>query len=328
MGTANHFTERNDVPSKSPAIVVSCPICAHAGSVAHELPGWGSWCICSNCELQFADPMKLPEKPTEMFDKAYRGQFHESNMEEFAYRMTIRHAHLEDPKLWFFSPYAIDEILKWLKARLKPGATVFELGCGLGLFLHTLKREGYNPVGLDVAKVVVDLVRSEGFKVWHGALETVPDDFVEPQAIVSLFMIHHLVDPMGFFRFLRSRYPNASVAIAEYGKGKLRPTDAFPPRTLTRWNAKSLVTALSLAGYETSFIGVRSTGSETRPIELLRTTVRGPIAKSATIYRFARKIQRRVLPKIMRPFQQEDYTILALGTPRPPASYKVPVGAL
>jgi hypothetical protein len=166
-----------------------------------------------------------------------------------------------------------------------------------------------------VAKTAVDVVRSEGFKVWHGGLDTMPDDFVRPRAIVSLFMIHHLDDPMAFFRLLRSKYPTAPVVFAEYGKEKQSSAAGFPPRTLTQWNAKSLATALSLAGYEPTSIGVRSTGSERKLISLLRKTVRGPLSRSSSMYLLARKIQRRVLPKVMKPFQQQDYTVLAFGTP-------------
>jgi hypothetical protein len=173
-----------------------------------------------------------------------------------------------------------------------------------------------------VAKAAVDLVRGEGFKVWHGTLDTMPEDFVQPDAIVSLFMIHHLDDPMGFFRILHGRYPDAPLALAEYGIGKLTSA-SYPPRTLTHWNVNSLKTALDLAGYDSVGRGVRSTGSETTAIALLRKTLRGPMARNASIYRFGRRIQRRVLPKLMKPFQQKDFTVVAMGTPRASVMHEV-----
>jgi SAM-dependent methyltransferase len=292
-----------------------CPICAEPAPAIARLEGWGHWCSCAKCELEFADPMKLPERPEEMFGRAYEGGREDCGMEEFAYRLSIRSALLEDPKLWFFNPGCIEEILTWLKSKVRPGATVLDLGCGPGFFLHTLKREGYNPVGLDVALPAVELNRSEGFKVWHGTLDTMPKDWVTPDAIVSLFMIHHLDDPLAFFKSLIARWPMAPVAIAEYGRDRAKPrAAAFPPRTLSRWTRTSLEQVIGRAGYNAHSVGVRSTGSEhtlIRPIRfLMRRTIKVP-----GVYRMSKRIQRRILPKVMGPLQQEGFSVIGFGEP-------------
>jgi SAM-dependent methyltransferase len=259
--------------------------------------------------------MKLPERPEQMFGSAYEGGREDCGMGEFAYRLSIRSALLKDPKLWFFNPNCIEEILGWLRTKVRPGATVLDLGCGPGFFLHTLRREGYNPVGLDVALPAVELNRSEGFKVWHGTLDTMPADWVQPDAIVSLFMIHHLDDPLAFFKSLLERWPATPIAIAEYGQDRNKPGPAaFPPRTLTRWTRKSLEQVIARAGYDARAVGVRSTGSEHGLIRPIRSIMRHTI-KLPMIYRFSKRIQRRVLPAVIKPLQQEGFSVVGFGEP-------------
>jgi len=266
------------------------------------------------CDLSFADPMGLREAPQDLYGKAYLGERHECEMEEYAYRLSLRAALICEPELWAFNPPAIHRILSWLREQVPANGTVFEVGCALGFFLHTLRREGYKAIGLDVAKPAVDLNRQDGFTVWHGTVETVPSDFVSPDAIVGLFMIHHLEDPGGFLRTLIARWPTAKIAIAAYGDDFSRGGPSLPPRTLTKWSSKSLTAALSAAGYRAAGVDVPSTGAEHRALVPLRWLMRGTV-KAPVVYRLGKRIQRRLLPKLMRPFQRPGYTVLAFGVP-------------
>lgn len=294
---------------------VRCIVCGASATIRQLLPKWGSWCRCTNCGLEFADPQRLPEDPTVIFNRAYRGEEQGCGMQEFAYRASIRHALLSDPKLWFFNPAAIDEILGFLKRKVPPGGTVFEIGCGLGLFLRVLKHEGFNPIGLDVAKVVVDMNRKEGFEVWHGTLDSVPPDLTKPDAIVSLFVLHHLEDPMGFFTSLRRLWPQAVVAIAEYGQTESTAAAAgYPPRTLHRWNATALATAMGHAGYVTTPIEINSSGTEHPALRPIRAMMRRTIIMPR-IFRMLKAVQRRVLPKVLKSLQQRAYTVVGFGEP-------------
>jgi SAM-dependent methyltransferase len=292
----------------------NCIVCGSTAPVRKILPNWGVWCRCEGCGLEFADPLSLPEPPTEIFNRAYSGKESDCGMGEFAYRASIRHALVDNPDLWFFNPAAIREVLDFIRRRVPLGGTVFEVGSGLGFFLRLLKKEGFNPVGLDVAQVVVDLVRADGFKMWHGTLDSVPLDFVHPDAIVSLFVLHHLDAPIDFFRLLRKRWPSASIAIAEYGQVGPNTAAAYPPRTLHRWNSKALTLAMHKAGYKVDAIDVSSSGTEhpvLRPIRfVMRRTVVFP-----TVFRAAKVIQRRFMPRILKPLKQPAYTIVGLGEP-------------
>jgi len=286
------------------------------------LPNWGSWCQCTNCGLEFADPLRLLEDPTVMFERAYEGEDEDCGMEEFAYRMSIRHALLDDPRLWFFNPFAVDEILGFLKSKVPPGGTVLDFGCGLGFFLRVLKREGFNPVGLDVAKVTVEMNRKEGFEVWHGTLDSMPPDFVKPDAVVALFVLHHLDDPMGFFGSLRRLWPQAVVAIAEYGQTGSISAAGYPPRTLHRWNANALATAMRRAGYIATPIEVNSTGTEHLLLRPVRAVMRKTVVMPR-IFRMLKAVQRRALPKVLKPLQRPGYTVLSFGEPPEPQAQPI-----
>ncbi len=291
-----------------------CIVCGSTAPVREILPNWGVWCRCEGCGLEFADPSSLPEPPTEVFNRAYSGKESDCGMEEFAYRASIRHALVNHPDLWFFNPAAIREVLDFLHRRVPPGGTVFEIGSGLGFFLHLLRREGFNPVGLDVAQVVVDLARADGFKIWHGTLDSVPPDFVKPDAIVSLFVLHHLDAPIDFFRLLRKRWPSAPIAIAEYGQVGPNSVAAYPPRTLHRWNSKALALAMRQTGYKVQTIDVSSSGNEHPVLRPIRFVMRHTVIVPA-VFRAAKVIQRRFMPRILKPLKQPGYTIVGLGEP-------------
>jgi hypothetical protein len=292
----------------------TCIVCSSPAVVRQVLPNWGVWCRCHACGLEFADPLRLPEDPTVMFNRAYKGGEASCGMEEFAYRVSLRRALLETPDLWFFNPAAIQEVLKFIRWHVAPGGTIFEIGSGLGFFLHTLRREGFRAVGLDVAELAVEMIRQDGFEIWHGTLDSVPADFVRPDAIVSLFVLHHLEDPIGFFRSLRRRWPAAPIAIAEYGQVGPNRAAAFPPRTLHRWNSTALALAMRQGGYQAQSIDVRSSGNEHPILRPVRFVMRKTIAVPA-VFRTAKFVQRRIMPKVLKPLQKPGYTVIGLGEP-------------
>ncbi|MGE5138182.1 MAG: class I SAM-dependent methyltransferase [Rudaea sp.] len=301
--------------------VVRCPVCSHASDHLQQVPGWGAWRRCPNCTLEFADPLHLGQDPRSLFDNAYRGRVQVSGMTDFHKRVEQRRVilkELDDPSLWFWTP-AFKSVLDWLRRSVKPGSTVLELGCGLGFFLHALKREGYEAVGLDVAETAVDLNRRDGFDVWHGPVESMPHGWTDPQAVVSFFMLHHLENPMGFLCALRERAPRAPLAIAVYGPSNKGGPASLPPRTLIRWNGRALATALELSGYQVDIQEIESTGAESDFLEPIRSTLARSMALPS-LYRLGKRMEARVLARTPARLRHEAYVVLALAKPVPAAA--------
>ena len=297
---------------KAEGVELKCPVCDASSLFSEVAMRWGEWRVCSECGLEFVNPLCLPDSPEALFDNAYRGNIRESAFQDFSRNLERRRAMIKDPSLWFWTP-AYEEILAWLR-RVAPRGTVFELGCGHGLYLHSLRKEGFVPVGLDPAHAVVELNRRDGFKVWHGTIESVPGEWVRPDAIVALFILHHLEDPRGALASVRRRWPATPIAIAQYGPGRRAKDRSDPPRNLTRWNSRSLAALLREAGYSPSVRNIHGTGTGRdflRPFQaaLKSTTALPPL------YRLLKRIQRDALPKVMYPLGTEAEVILGFGFP-------------
>jgi len=292
---------------------IRCPVCSATSLFTEVAIGWGEWRGCSRCGLEFVNPLRLPDRPEALFDNAYRGNVRESAFQDFSRNLVRRAAMIKDPSLWFWTP-AYEEILTWLKRRVSPGGTVFELGCGHGLYLHSLRKEGFVPVGLDPAQAVVELNQRDGFKVWHGTIESVPAEWVTPDAIVALFILHHLEDPRGALASVRRRWPTSPIAIAQYGPGRRAKDRSDPPRNLTRWNSRSLAALLHEAGYSPSVSNVNGAGTGREFLRPFQATLKS-MTSVPPLYRFLKRIQRNGLPEMMYRPGNEAEVVLGFGVP-------------
>jgi SAM-dependent methyltransferase len=292
---------------------IKCPVCASPSQTLALQPGWGTWQQCSACTLVFADPLRLPTQATELFDGAYRGVEADSGFQEFAHRVAQREALVVEPELWFWTP-AFSQTLEWLEGRVGREGRVLEIGCGLGFFLHALRRRGFRPVGLDVAETVVEMNRRDGFDVWHGTVETVDPGWQSPDAVVAMFMLHHLVDPVETLRTIRTKWPTAPIAIAQYGPSNTFEYHAESPRNLTRWNSRSLATALSRAGYRAVVHDLPSTG-EGRVIRAARRLAFTKIIRSPGAYRVGKRIADRLMHSVTRSRGEPSFVLLAFAEP-------------
>jgi len=248
-----------------------------------------------------------------LYNAAYRGEIQTSSMRDFADRLSVRNSLISDPTLWFWTP-AFQTVISWLEENCGRGRTVLDVGCGPGLFLHALRRAGFRGVGLDVAEEAVSLNAKDGFQVWHGPVESLRPGWVQPDAIVCLFVLHHFMNPAGTLGFLRTAFPKAPIVIAQYGPSNFDSSRTTPPRTLTRWNKKALETVLTNLEYRTEVFEIQSTGTESRIMRPLM-NLRKSLGLSSGAYRLTKKIERSLLPMILFPFQQRAFVLLAFAKP-------------
>jgi SAM-dependent methyltransferase len=175
-------------------------------------------------------------------------------MRDFFVKLAIRSdADAASVPAWKILNSAHRAVVALLRREFPHGCAVFDIGCGAGHFLRVIRELHFSPFGLDVAEPVIQLLRAEGFPVWHGTIDTVPPGWVDPQVCTSFFMIHHLADPVGFVRIVRRMYPRSLLIIAAHNDLD-RPQGgvsdrALPPRTFSWWGQKQLVLALKQGGY-------------------------------------------------------------------------------
>jgi methyltransferase family protein len=291
-----------------------CPVCGGASFHDGVAGNWGEWRRCSECTHVFADPLPAPAQMSSLLDAAYSGAEDGAGMADFADRLKQRDALLVNPSLWFWTP-AYEDVLSWLRTRVPPTATVVDIGPGPGFFLHALRSAGFRPVGIDVAEPAVDLSRRDGFLMWHGTVDSLPERWVHADAVVAFFMLHHVVDPPAFLRRIRELWPNAPLAIGQYGPTNLDPIRSLPPRMLHRWNARALGVALEQAGYTPKVRQLRSTGVELEVLKPFRGVSRRFLAVP-WLYRAIIRVVVTLLPKMLRRFRREDFVLLAFAEPR------------
>jgi SAM-dependent methyltransferase len=298
----------------------ACPVCGSASSYAGAAPGWGEWRSCAACTLEFAHPLRLDKDAMDLYQAAYQGAIRSSAMSDYRRRIEMRQtmiSQLNDPTLYFWTP-AFGNVLSWLRQRLTPGSTVLELGCGLGFFLHALRNAGFQAVGLDVARTPVELNRQDGFKIWHGPIDSMPRGWAAPDALVSFFVLHHIENPIGYLKAARERAPRAPLAIAVHGQNEYRrrreSAASGPPRTLTKWNAQALGRALEAAGYRPSIHSIASTGAERKPLKLVRRLFGRAIAVPP-IYRLGKRIESSMLAALPQRARNEGYVVIAFAEP-------------
>jgi len=212
--------------------------------------GEGEMRYCFDCDFVFAWPV-LDGNPVQTYTRAYLGLEGRARMDEFAVRFRRRRIVTAKESLGIWSP-AHRDAFRWLQTHVPRGSTLLEIGCGLGAVMRSLKQQGYRPAGVDVAKPVVDSLSKEGFPVWWGTTETLPDTWLDPApaAVISFFVLHHLPAPIATLSMIRERWPvplilgyNVSPTV------KTAETHNFPPRTWGWWSGRSIEKALKRAGY-------------------------------------------------------------------------------
>jgi SAM-dependent methyltransferase len=111
---------------------------------------------------------------------------------------------------------------------LPNGASVLEIGCGLGRFTDVLLDRGYAVTALDLSAYLTDrlratLGRSERLTVVTGRAEDVPDLAPGPyDAVVGFFFLHHLPQ-------LEAVFEAASRVLAPGGRLAFCEPNAFNP---------------------------------------------------------------------------------------------------
>jgi hypothetical protein len=209
---------------------------------------------CTGCGFMFFDSVKIGYDPLQVFARAYAGHEQRAGMHDFFFKMKVRmdaDRAAIDPVRMLNS--AQQDTVSLIRQRVPTGGAILDIGCGPGYFMRVMRSHGYTPCGLDVADPVVRLLHREGSPVWHGTIHTVPAGWVDPEVCTAFFMLHHVLDPVGFLRTVRTKFPHALLIVAAHNDlGNGIPPVAerrVPPRTYSWWGAEHLQLAMRAAGY-------------------------------------------------------------------------------
>lgn len=109
----------------------------------------------------------------------------------------------------------------WELPALKPGR-LLEIGCGSGAFLHHMASEGWEVSGLEFSEQVAARVRSQGFHITSGALETAAPSPAGFDLVVGWMVVEHLHDPITALERVRAwGKPGAWLVISVPDAGSL-----------------------------------------------------------------------------------------------------------
>jgi SAM-dependent methyltransferase len=177
---------------------------------------------CTRCGLEFCDPMTAPSAEW--------------------YRLAYRTLNLFSLDRWEF-----DEIL----SHIPQGASVFDLGCGTGIFLDRCRKRGRAGSGVDFSEDAVAGCIAKGLDVRRMDLNAPATNSGPVAHIAALHFLEHIERPAVLFEHAAAKAePSAHLWISV--PSDRRPTRRFgnrdyldqPPHHMTRWTPE----AFRLAG--------------------------------------------------------------------------------
>lgn len=134
----------------------------------------------------------------------------------------------------------------WVKARLLPGGSVLDAGCGPGVFLSEISRVASRAAGLERNVLAVEAARRKGLEVYPEELERFSRENVGRfDAACAFHLIEHVEAPVALLRSLvRCVRPGGAIFLSvpnrdRSAKSPLEPLDC-PPHHLSRWGAEQV----------------------------------------------------------------------------------------
>jgi len=175
---------------------------------------------CERCRLEFAWPLRSP--PATWYAAAYGA------------------LNLYPESRWEF---------QFCLQALNEGDTVFEFGCGIGVFMRLCVAEGIHPVGVDFSTTAVESCRKKGLKAFELEIKTaLPQEFRQcATQVVAFHLLEHLDEPRVLFeRAAEVARQGARFWVAVPSERRLTRQRGLvdfldqPPHHMTRWNQSAL----------------------------------------------------------------------------------------
>lgn len=250
---------------------IICPACMssrHAGGQKLYLREYKQH-RCVDCGLLFSDPMRAADSTWYSSSWLYDMRVSEGGW---------RHESTRIP--WHFA-----QALSVLP-RL-PGATLLDVGCAEGQFLHLAQNAGFdvtgvdfNPVGLKVAREVFGIS-----SIYQCSVEEIQQRFPNIQFdVITLFeVLEHTADPTQVIESIRNVLkPGGRFLLSVPGSRRwprfFNPVVDVPPHHLTLWTKEALKRILERGGFRVISIGAKPLGADDLGLHL-KWRLRGALRK-------------------------------------------------
>jgi SAM-dependent methyltransferase len=246
--------------------VTTCPLCAQP--VSRDFPIYYEFNDkryqakqCPHCAFIFVDPRLTPEELKLLYSDEYflhdgagYGAHSDTDYETAAIKGSVK----------------FPEILGWIR-RFKPSGEFFEVGCGMGYFLHYAREQGYNVSGIEYAELGVRVCREKfSLNVERGSFEELRE---KPDRYDVIFMgdvLEHLMQPLEMLRKANSMLRNSGLVAVEVPSmfnsltGRLATAGlrilrrkkkmGLPPYHVNEFTPGTLRTILARAGFKETVI--------------------------------------------------------------------------
>lgn len=215
-------------------------VCSGVRDFEYGAPGEYQWVACSSCKL-----VRLTPQPSdEVLGLAYPETYHA--YAEPSFRL-VR---------WYVGRRR-DERARQLAERLKPGATVLDVGCGTGSLLGSIGRHGsFRLLGVEYRPEAAQAAREKSITVWTGELK---DADIPPRSVDLIILEHvieHVRDPIAMLSRIGGLLKPGGLLVGETPNLDCPDFEAFgrywggghAPRHLFLFTPKVLETALLASG--------------------------------------------------------------------------------
>ena len=191
--------------------MTTCPLCQEQGS--RDFPIYYEFDRkrydakqCSRCSFVFLEPRLTAEE----LNLLYSDEYFLHDGADFG-----AHAATDYETAAVKGSVKFPEILGWIR-RFKPSGTFFEVGCGMGYFLHYAREHGYTVSGIEYARLGVQTCREKfGLQVEQDSFENL---IVKPEQYDVIFMgdvLEHLIQPLEMTRKAHSMLRSSGIVAVE-----------------------------------------------------------------------------------------------------------------
>jgi SAM-dependent methyltransferase len=179
----------------------ACPTCGGAAEpVSGDFDGYVEGyrirvLECRHCALRFSSRLDVPDG---LYDAIYRHTAKLPGYDRYAGYATAVTRHPAPLDLLAASELPYWFVREHVRHRLRPGATVVDLGCGEGYLTYALRRAGIACVGVDISATTVQRARLRfGQEDWFATTEEYAAGHPDPaDLVIALELIEHVAAPV------------------------------------------------------------------------------------------------------------------------------------